>query len=117
VFATTPEPPYVAVIFTSVHTGDDSAAYGAAAVGMMALAARQPGYLGFETAGGGAGATGISVSYWATEDDARAWKSVAAHAEAQRMGRDRWYDRYVVRVATVGRAYGMATGGPDDGTA
>jgi heme-degrading monooxygenase HmoA len=111
VLATTPEPPYTAVIFTSVRTGDDDDGYAAMAADMEALAARQPGYLGIESARGvGAGATGITVSYWATDDDARAWKAVAEHAGAQRLGRERWYGAYVVRVATVGRAYGFTTG-------
>ncbi|HVF03558.1 MAG TPA: hypothetical protein VNA20_01840 [Frankiaceae bacterium] len=49
---------------------------------------------------------GITVSYWATDEDARAWKRVAEHVEAQRRGTGQWYERYRVRVATVHRAYG-----------
>ena len=94
----------MAVIFTNLQS-DDVDGYGAAADRMEALAADQPGYLGFETARTPAG-TGISVSYWATADDAAAWKAVAEHAEAQRLGRERWYSAYRVRVATVERDYG-----------
>src|SRR5690606_16785037 len=58
--ADTPEPPYVAVIFTSIRAdGDDG--YGATAEEMGRLAAQQPGYLGFESARDG---IGITVSYW-----------------------------------------------------
>ena len=70
------------------------------------LAQQQPGYLGAESA---REAIGITVSYWATEDDARAWKRVLEHAEAQRIGRERWYEQYSVRVATVTREYGTAS--------
>ena len=100
--ADTPRPPYVAVIFTNLQS-DDVDGYGETADHMEELAATQPGYLGFETARSG---LGISVSYWATEDDARAWKRVADHAEAQRQGAERWYSRYRVRIATVERDYG-----------
>lgn len=100
--AATPRPPYVAVIFTNVQTGDLNG-YGATADRMEELATEQPGYLGFESARSG---LGIAVSYWATDADARAWKQVAEHAEAQRRGKDQWYAAYKVRIATVERDYG-----------
>ena len=100
--ADTPRPPYVAVIFTSTQTADLEG-YAATADHMEALAKEQPGYLGFESARSG---LGIAVSYWATDEDARAWKRVADHAEAQRIGRERWYADYRVRVARVERDYG-----------
>jgi heme-degrading monooxygenase HmoA len=107
--APTPRPPYVAVIFTNLQT-DDVEGYGETADRMESLAADQPGYLGFETART-AGGLGISVSYWTTHDAARAWKAVAEHAEAQRLGRERWYASYRVRVATVEREYGEQADG------
>jgi heme-degrading monooxygenase HmoA len=104
VFAETPEPPYVACIFTSVRTdGDDG--YAAAALRMDELAAEQPGFLGMEAA---REELGITVSYWADEESARAWKRVAEHRVAQRLGRERWYAGYRVRIATVHRDYGTA---------
>jgi heme-degrading monooxygenase HmoA len=103
VIAPTPEPPYTAVIFTSTRTHGDNG-YGAMTDEMGRLAKEQPGYLGIESARDGA--HGITVSYWATEDDARAWKRVAEHLEAQRRGRTEWYSAYEVRIATVTRAYG-----------
>ena len=98
-FAATPEPPYVAVIFTSART-DDVEGYDETDAAMEALATAQPGYLGIE------GSAGVTVSYWATDDDARAWKAVADHVAAQRLGRERWYASYKVRVARVERDYG-----------
>jgi heme-degrading monooxygenase HmoA len=100
--ADTPRPPYVAVIFTSLQS-DDLDGYGETADRMEVLAKDQPGYLGFESARDG---LGIAVSYWATDDDARAWKQVVDHAEAQRLGHARWYADYRVRVARVERDYG-----------
>jgi heme-degrading monooxygenase HmoA len=99
-------PPYVAVIFTSVQAAD-RVGYAETAERMEQLAAEQPGYLGIESVRDPATGFGITVSYWRTETDATAWKRVAEHAEAQRVGRDRWYDHYTVHVATVTRAYGF----------
>ena len=106
-FAITPEPPYVAVIFTSQRTNEDDDGYAAMADAMDAQAKLQPGYLGLESARGSDG-FGITVSYWRTSDDARAWKRVAEHAGAQRLGRERWYRAYRVRVAEVAREYGKS---------
>jgi heme-degrading monooxygenase HmoA len=103
--AQTPEPPYVAVIFTSVRTPGDQG-YAAMSRRMDALATEQPGYLGIEAA---RSEVGITVSYWADEDAARAWKQVAEHLVAQQRGREAWYAEYRVRVAVVHRDYGPAS--------
>ena len=100
--AETPEPPYVAVVFTSLRTDGDNG-YAVMSARMEELAAQQPGYLGIEAARDG---LGITVSYWADETSARAWKEVAEHVVAQQRGRDTWYADYRVRVATVTRDYG-----------
>ena len=105
-FARTPAPPYVAVIFTSVRSDQDAPGYAAMADEMEALASRQPGYLGIESARREDG-VGITVSYWATPDAARGWKLVARHRDAQRAGREAWYRAYRVRVAVVERDYGF----------
>jgi heme-degrading monooxygenase HmoA len=96
--------PYVAVVFSSVHSGVDVEGYAVAASRMEQLAAAQPGYRGLESARGEDG-FGITVSYWATEDDALAWKRQSEHVIAQATGRSTWYTRYVVRVAAVTREY------------
>ena len=98
--ARTPEPPYWAVIFTSVRTEGEGEAYGAMAELMERLAARQPGYLGVESA---REAVGITVSYWADEDSIQAWRRDVEHIAAQRLGRERWYAAYSLRVARVER--------------
>jgi len=100
--ASTPEPPYVAVVFTSLRTDGDHG-YAAMTARMEQLAAEQPGYLGIESA---RDKLGITVSYWVDEDAARAWKQVAEHLVAQRRGREAWYADYRVRVAVVQRDYG-----------
>lgn len=98
--AATPDPPYYAVIFTSVH-GNDDAGYAETADRMFELAASQPGYLGVETA------PGITVSYWRDEDAIAGWKKNVEHAAARAEGKARWYDHFEVRIARVERAYGF----------
>jgi heme-degrading monooxygenase HmoA len=104
-FADLPEPPYTAVIFSSVRAPLDVAGYAEMAIAMDALARQQPGFLGVESARDDS-RLGITVSYWRTADDARRWKGVADHLAAQQRGRTEWYESYRVRIATVERAYG-----------
>jgi heme-degrading monooxygenase HmoA len=102
-FAKTPEPPYYAVIFTSTRSAGDHG-YAAMADAMAELALQQPGNLGAESARGADG-LGITVSYWRDEASIKAWKAVASHLAAQKLGKERWYDHYELRVAKVERAY------------
>ena len=106
--ARTPEPPYWVVMFTSQRTPEDGEGYGRMAEAMAALAAKQPGYLGIESARDAEG-LGITLSYWASEQAIHDWKRVAAHTEAQRLGHERWYADFSLRVAKVERAYTKAT--------
>ena len=102
-FAATPEPPYYAVIFTARRTaGDDG--YAAMAQAMVDLALKQPGCLGAESVRDAEG-LGITVSYFTDEEVIRAWKAHAEHLVAQRLGKERWYSHYELRVARVERAY------------
>jgi heme-degrading monooxygenase HmoA len=100
--ATTPEPPYYAVIFTSIRNeGDDG--YLETAQRMVELASSQPGFLGFESA---RDRIGISVSYWSSLQAIAAWKENSEHLRAQVQGKV-WYKRYRVRVCRVEREYGF----------
>lgn len=99
--ASTPAPPYYAVIFTSLRTAVDEG-YGDTAARMMELAARQPGFLGVESARND---LGITVSYWETLDAIRHWKMNAEHLLAQQYGREKWYAAYKIRICKVERDY------------
>ena len=84
--------------------GDGDDGYDAMADRMEALAAEQPGYRGIESARSTDG-FGITVSYWADEASAQTWKRNVEHLEAQRLGRERWYASWAIRVAAVTREY------------
>ena len=87
--ARTPEPPYYAVVFTSLRTPADDAGYAETARRMEELAADQPGFLGVESARGGDG-VGITVSYWASLEAIRSWREHFEHCIAQELGREKW---------------------------
>lgn len=103
-FATTPGPPYYAVIFTSQRNAVDEG-YAEMGERMMELAHEQDGFLGVESARDATG-FGFTVSYWRDEAAIRAWKLNSEHRIAQAKGQARWYDTYMARVAKVERAYG-----------
>ncbi len=102
----TPEPPYVAVIFTNQRTGEDDAGYGKMATRMVELAEAQDGFLGMDSVSGEDGLT-ITNSYWRDHAAVVAWKANVEHQAAQKMGREKWYQTFSLRVATVERAYGF----------
>ncbi|MDO9190831.1 MAG: antibiotic biosynthesis monooxygenase, partial [Sulfurimicrobium sp.] len=82
--ATTPQPPYYAVIFTSIRADGDNG-YAEAARQMLELASTQPGFLGFESA---RQEIGISVSYWSSPEAIKAWKENVIHRQAQDRAKD-----------------------------
>jgi heme-degrading monooxygenase HmoA len=102
--ARTPEPPYYAVIFTSLRTAADHG-YDAMADRMIKLSSQYDGFLGVESVRDAQG-VGITVSYWRDEAAILAWKRDSEHEKAQRAGQQTWYADYEVRIAKVERAYG-----------
>lgn len=99
--ANTPEPPYYAVIFSSLRN-DDIEGYAETAARMVELAALQPGFLGVESARED---LGITISYWSDLESIKKWKAHAEHLEAQKLGMDKWYLNYMTRIALVERDY------------
>lgn len=101
--ATTPEPPYYAVIFTSTRTKGDHG-YNDMANKMVELAREQSGFLGVESAREN---VGITVSYWQGLSSIKAWKANVDHIAAQKLGRQLWYGNFKVRISKVERDYGL----------
>lgn len=110
-FATTPKPPYWAVIFTN-QRNDIDAGYADMGERMMALAPEQAGFLGVDSVRGLDG-FGITVSYWQSQEAIAAWKANAEHQLAQREGFARWYSGFELRVARVERAHGWRRPGSE----
>lgn len=99
----------IAVIFVSQRTGLEAAEYVAAAEAMAQLAAVQPGYAGVDSVRDTDG-LGITISYWADEASAMAWRDHPEHARIRDLGRARWYDWYTLDVTRVERGYRWTRG-------
>ena len=97
--ANTPKPPYYAVIFTTERSTIDDG-YTQMAQQMLEMAQQQPGFLGEESA---REELGITVSYWESLEAIKNWKHNAKHLQAQKLGKEKWYKRYKLRVARVER--------------
>ena len=99
--AQTPEPPYYAVIFTSVLS-DHTDGYVEMAAEMFNLASLQAGFLGVESA---RNEIGITVSYWKDLKSIQKWKENLAHLQAKSMGKKEWYSSFRTRIAKVEKCY------------
>ena len=99
----TPQPPYYAVIFTSLMSENDEG-YKAMAEQMVDLVAKQEGFLGLESVRDG---LGITVSYWKDLDSIKKWKENADHQVARKNGREKWYSAFKVRITKVESDYGF----------
>ena len=95
------DPPYYAVIFTTTQTSNLEG-YGETAAAMEHLAMTQPGYLGIDST---RAEIGITVSYWRTLEDIKAWKHHLDHSAARDRGRRDWYSQYTLRIAKVEHNY------------
>jgi len=101
--AQTPNPPYYAVIFTSVRTEGDNG-YSEMSDQMVELARQQDGFLGVESA---RSEIGITVSYWRDLESIRKWRENMEHSQARKKGREEWYQSFKTRIAKVERDYGF----------
>ncbi|MDI3423641.1 antibiotic biosynthesis monooxygenase family protein [Streptomyces luteolus] len=107
------EPPYYAVIFTSLRTTGDRG-YGETAGRMEELVREVPGFLGVESART-PGGLGITVGYFKSEDAIADWRSRLEHRAAQERGKAQWYESFSVHVSKVERSYGFVRQDGQDG--
>lgn len=47
----------------------------------------------------------IAISYWNNEEDIQRWHADAQHVIAQQLGRDKWYQSYIVEIVEIHRRY------------
>jgi len=95
--ATTPQPPYYAVIFTSILE-DGHSDYAKTADLMISLAKEVDGFLGVESA---RDQIGITVSYWRDLKSIQKWREHSEHQMAKKMGKEKWYKSYALRITRV----------------
>jgi heme-degrading monooxygenase HmoA len=94
----------VIVLFRSRLTQAAGADYAAMAEEMVARARTMPGFVEFKHYGADDGER-LAVIHWESEETMRAWAADVRHREAQRLGRERWYQWFAIEVAQVVRAY------------
>lgn len=99
------QPPYYAVVFTSVRTEED-AGYGETAERLGELVQDVPGFLGEDSART-PGGLAITVAYFRDLDGIEQWRAHAEHRAAKEHGRAHWYERYSLHIAKVEHSHGF----------
>jgi len=95
-----PEPPYYAVIApASLHA--DVKGYPELAARLVQVARGIDGFLGIEACFQGSFA--LAVSYWRSLEAIDTWRQHAEHLRAKELGKTRWFESYVTRIAKVER--------------
>ncbi len=92
-----PQPPFYAVVFVSIKR-EDLEGYQAMDELMMTEAQKQPGYLGYSSAGQGKG--GIFISYWQDQNCIENWRQHAGHMQAKGQA-TRWYQYFHTLICEV----------------
>lgn len=98
--------PYYAVIFSSQRSAIEPSEYEEMANRMVDLAKDQKGFVSIESARGADG-FGITVSYWESLEDIKNWKTNSEHLTAQKLGREKWYETFTLRICKVEREYSL----------
>jgi len=99
------DPTQVVVIFkTHLREGADVEAYRKTSRRMHELVEQIPGFISIKAYTGEDGEE-IDLVRFANEDALNAWKEQPEHLEAQRRGREEFYDRYSVQACKVVRDY------------
>ncbi|MFE6825356.1 antibiotic biosynthesis monooxygenase family protein [Streptomyces sp. NPDC057690] len=99
------QPPYYAVVFTSLRTEGD-AGYGETAERLGELVQDVPGFLGEDSART-PGGLAITVAYFRDLEGIEQWRAHAEHRAAKEYGRAHWYERYCLHIAKVEHSHGF----------
>lgn len=71
---------------------------------MAALAASMPGFVSY-TPCTSANGEDVAIVEFESHESVEAWKAHPEHREAQRLGRERWFDEYRITVCDAVRDY------------
>ncbi|MGW0879013.1 antibiotic biosynthesis monooxygenase family protein [Streptomyces sp. NPDC002671] len=97
------EPPYYAVVFTSLRTENDPDGYQRTAAHLSGLVKDIPGFLGEDFAHT-PGGLAISVAYFRDLAGIEQWRRHPEHLAAKREGLRQWYEQYSIHIARVEHA-------------
>lgn len=91
------------ILFRSRLTPAAGADYQSFDAELEGLVKQNPGYVshkGYQAADG----ERLTLVWFKDEESLRAWRTLPRHAEAQRRGREAWYEHYTMDVAQVVRS-------------
>ncbi|WP_196892591.1 antibiotic biosynthesis monooxygenase family protein [Aureivirga marina] len=91
-----------AVIFTSKRTNFDEEGYQKMANEIENLIQHQKGFLGMDF---GKDSLRITISYWETLEDIKAWRENEIHQKAIKNGQKKWYEFYSIKVCKIEKSY------------
>jgi heme-degrading monooxygenase HmoA len=100
----------IVCIFSSTRRVDHRELYETWASKMDELVQTVPGYLRHTTVSDEATHRAITVSYFDSLESLQQWREVQEHQNAQKLGRDHFYEEYRVDIAAVTRSYGWSAG-------
>jgi heme-degrading monooxygenase HmoA len=98
------------ILFRSRLTGAAGADYEAMDAELEAIARDAPGFVDLKAYTADDGER-LTVVRWRDAESLRAWREFPRHREAQRTGRERWYQEYRIEVAEVVRESSFAREG------
>ena len=95
----------IACIFRSTRTDHDEADYQAWSARIELLVASAPGYRTHVSLRDPVTREGVTIAYFDDLESIAAWRDHGEHVRAQQLGRERFYDDYIVQIAPVVREY------------
>jgi heme-degrading monooxygenase HmoA len=93
----------VITVFRSRLRQENADEFQALADRMMALAEKMPGFLSYKVYTSDDGER-CSIVEFASHEELLAWRNLPEHREAQRLGRERFYESYTLHVTDPVRA-------------
>src|SRR5262245_1875601 len=94
----------IVTIFRSRLRPEHVEEYGVVAARMDELAHMMPGFVAIKTFTAADGER-VSIVEFESEETQRAWREHPEHREAQRLGRERFYETFRIQVCKVERAH------------
>jgi heme-degrading monooxygenase HmoA len=89
----------VVTVFRSTLRPEAADEYELVSAQMVALARAMPGLLDYKTFAADDGER-VTIVTFASLEEHRAWRDHPEHRQAQRLGRERFYDTYAISVCT-----------------
>jgi heme-degrading monooxygenase HmoA len=101
----------VLISFRSRLTPEAGEDYQAMDAELEARVREQPGYVAHRSYKAADGER-LTLVWFRDQESLRSWKTLPRHAEAQRRGRERWYEFYEMEVAEIVRTSSFRRGQP-----